>query len=40
MIAFLAVLAAATAFGVFMTERIDRPRRRAEHVAQDAASKA
>ncbi len=42
MIVFLAVLAAATVLGVFMTERIDRPRprRRTERLAQEAASKA
>ena len=40
MIAFLAALATATAFGVFMTERIDRPRRRADRLAQQAAAKA
>ena len=40
MIAFLAVLTAATALGVFMTERIDRPRRHAERLAQEAAWKA
>ena len=29
MIAFLAALAAATAIGVYLTERVDRPRRAA-----------
>ena len=33
MLAFLAALAAATAFGVYLTERVDRPRRAAERAA-------
>ena len=37
MIVFLAALAAATAFCVFMTERVDRPRRAAERAAADHA---
>ena len=37
MIAFFAALAAATAFGVNMTERIDRPRRAADRAAEPDA---
>ena len=33
LIMFLAVLSAATAGGVYLTERVDRPRRRAERLA-------
>ena len=40
MIAFLAALAAATAFGVFLTERVDRPRRRAERLARQSPTQA
>jgi len=34
---FLAVLSAATAGGVYLTERVDRPRRRAERLAAQPA---
>ena len=37
MIVFLAALAAATACGVFLTERVDRPRRRAGQSAEPHA---
>jgi hypothetical protein len=35
---FLLVLAAFTAVGVFATERVDRPRRRQERLAGQAAA--
>jgi hypothetical protein len=34
MIAFIAVMAVLTAGGCYLTERVDRPRRRAEQAAQ------
>jgi hypothetical protein len=37
LIMFLAALSAVTAGGVYLTERVDRPRRRAERMAAQAA---
>jgi hypothetical protein len=37
LIVFLAALSAVTAGGVYLTERVDRPRRRAERMAAQAA---
>lgn len=37
MLIFCAVMAAFTGVGVFLTERVDRPRRRAERLAATAA---
>jgi len=37
LIVFMAVLSAATAGGVYLTERVDRPRRRAGRLAAQPA---